>query len=254
MRSTKKYWLFLVLGIVVAAFFVGWWMATPGPIPNYEKSVQQFYKKHKTGKKGPEFTKAEQQIMADVAHQLKQRMPSPGLKVGTKAPDFTLTNAFDKPVSLYDALKKGPVVLVFYRGAWCPFCNLQLRALHKSLPHFKKYGANLITVTPQKPDKSLAQVKKDGYPFEILSDLDSKVMKAYKLYYRLPRKLVRLYKMKGLDLETFNGKGRNVLPAPGTFVIDQNGIIVAMEADTDYKKRMEPVDIVKALKKIKRPG
>ncbi|NIV31324.1 MAG: redoxin domain-containing protein, partial [Anaerolineae bacterium] len=98
--------------------------------------------------------------MQQAATELAQKLPDPGLDVGQKAPDFTLPNAFGKSVSLSEYLEKGPVVLTFYRGAWCPYCNLELHALHASLPHFERYGARLIAVTPQKPDKSLEQVKK----------------------------------------------------------------------------------------------
>ena len=116
--------------------------------------------------------------MTQAAEDLAKTMPNPGLKVGAKAPTFTLNNPYGKPVELNKMLRKGPVILVFYRGAWCPYCNLELKTLKEALPGFKKYGATIVAVTPQTPDKSLAQVTQDGYPFEILSDLDDRVMKA----------------------------------------------------------------------------
>jgi peroxiredoxin len=178
-------------------------------------------------------------------------MPSPGLRVGDKAPDFALPNATGKTVRLSEALSKGPVVLAFYRGAWCPYCNLELRALQQSLPAFKARGASLITVTPQKPDKSREEIEKEGYAFEILSDLDSAVMKKYKLFFDVPKDLSDLYKEKfGLDIAEYNGEGRTVLPVPGTLVIDRAGIVRAAYAKTDYKQRMEPAAIVAALDKI----
>lgn len=224
--------------------------STTDPVPSYQDSFNKFMDKRKTDTSGPKFSAKDKQVMEKAARQIAENLNDPGLKVGTKAPEINLSNAFGKKISLYQELKKGPVVLVFYRGAWCPFCNMQLHALNKSLPHFKKYGAQLIAVTPQKPDKSLGQVKKDGYPFEILSDLDSSTMKAYKLFFEVPKELVVLYKQKGLDLIDFNGEGRAVLPAPGTFIIDQKGIIRAMEADTNYMKRMEPAAIIAALEKL----
>ncbi len=136
------------------------------------------------------------------------------------------------------------------KALWCPFCNIHLHVLRKHLPQFQQYGAQLITITPQTPDKSADQIKKDGLPFEVLSDLDSKVMKDYKLYFELPADLVEVYKNHGLDIEAFNGQGRNVLPVPGSFVIDQNGTVQAMQAQTDYKIRMEPATIIDALKKL----
>lgn len=160
-------------------------------------------------------------IMEKASRSLVSSLPDPGIKVGEKVPDFILKNAFGNEVSSSFKLTKGPVVLVFYRGAWCPFCNMHLHALQKSLAQFKRYGAQLVTITPQTPNISAEQIKKDGYPFEVLSDLDSKVMKDYKLYYELPDELLKVYKSHGLDIEAFNGKGRKLLPVPGCFVIDK---------------------------------
>ena len=217
-------------------------------IPSYQESLNQFIEKSKSAKSP--FSEADRVVMESAAKSLAVSMPNPGIKVGEKAPDFTLSNALQKKVNLKDELKKGPVVLVFYRGAWCPFCNMHLHALQKNLPQFKKYGAQLITVTPQTPDKSAEQIKKDGYPFEVLSDLDSKVMQDYKLYFELPDDLIAVYKKHKLDIEAFNGQGRNVLPVPGSFVIDKKGFVRAMQAQTDYKVRMEPAAIIETLKKI----
>lgn len=218
-------------------------------IPSYQESFDQYMTKAKESESP--FSAADMATMKQAGANLDSEMPDPGIKAGEKAPDFTLANAFGKTITLNDELKKGPVVLVFYRGAWCPFCNMHLHALQTSLPQIKQLGARLITVTPQTPDKSAEQIKKDGYPFEVLSDLDSQVMKNYQLYFELPDDLLAVYKKHGLDIEAYNGKGRAVLPVAGTFVINQQGIVVAKHADTDYKKRMEPADIIKVLKKIK---
>lgn len=217
--------------------------------PNsYMNALNQFVENSKST---PSPLSAEEMaIMKNAAITLAKNLPDPGVKVGVKAPDFNLKNAFGKTITLKDELKKGPVILVFYRGAWCPYCNLHLHVLQKNLPEFAKYKAQLITVTPQTPDKSVEQIKKDGYPFEVLSDLDSKVMKAYKLYYELPEDLIIIYKKYGMDVEAFNGAGRNLLPVPGTFIIDTAGIVRAMHAETDYKQRMEPELIIKALQEI----
>jgi peroxiredoxin len=218
-------------------------------IPNYEQSVSWYMQKSEN-QKSP-FSISDEAVMDMAAKELAANMPEPGIKIGKKAPDFILKNAFGKEVSLIDKLEEGPVVLVFYRGAWCPFCNMHLHALQKSLFRIKKYGAQIIAITPQTPDKSAKQLKEKGYPFEVLSDLDSKVMKAYNLYFELPAKLVEVYKNHGLDIEAFNGYGRAVLPVPGTFVIDTKGVVRAMHADTDYKARMEPAAIVDALENMK---
>ncbi len=236
---------YLILLLLVSPTGIG----ATNELPSYNKSLEQHIEKSKN-EKSP-FSASDMAVMEKAGKDLASSMPVPGIKIGEKAPDFVLNNALDKPVSLKDKLQQGPVVLVFYRGAWCPFCNMHLHVLQKSLPEFQKYGAQLITITPQSPDKSVDQFKEKGYPFEVLSDLDSKVMKDYKLYFELPAELVEVYKNHGLDIEAFNGKGRNVLPVPGSFVIDTNGIVRAMHADTDYKKRMEPSAIIDALKSIK---
>ena len=225
-------------------------IAVADDLPSYKQSLDQ-YIENSSKEKSP-FSSSDTAVMENAGRDLASRMPAPGIKVGEKAPDFVLNNALGKPVSLKEELEKGPVVLVFYRGAWCPFCNMHLHVLQESLPEFKKHGAQLITITPQTPDKSVEQFKQKGYPFEVLSDLDSKVMKNYQLYFELPAELVDVYKKHGLDIEAFNGKDRNVLPVPGSFVIDTNGVVRAMHADTDYKKRMEPTAIIDALKKMQK--
>ncbi|MDR9436221.1 MAG: peroxiredoxin-like family protein [Thiohalophilus sp.] len=220
-------------------------------VPSYEQAREQFEDKRRQNAKGPKLSSEDRQIMQQAGEDLAASMPDPGLEVGAQAPDFTLPNAFGESVSLYEQLENGPVVLVFYRGAWCPYCNLQLHTLRESLPAIEAEGAQLITVTPQKPDKSLEQVKEDDYPFEILSDLDSSVMKAYNLYFEVPMELVDVYRRNfGLDLADYNGDGRYVLPVPATYIIDRDGVILAGAADVNYKERMEPAAIVEALKPL----
>lgn len=209
-----------------------------------KKSMEKMQKKRTT------WTAEDKAIMKAASDKLANDLPNPGLKAGNKAPNFALKNAFGKTIELSKELAKGPVVLVFYRGAWCPYCNLHLHALKKSLPDFEKYGAQVIAISPQSPDKSAEQVKKDGFPFEVLSDSTSKVMKDYKLYFELPRDLMTVYKEHGLDIEEFNGEGRNGLPTPGAFIIDTNGVIRTMQAEVDYKSRMAPEDILKALAQL----
>ena len=222
--------------------------------PNFRDGVNAFMDK----RSGSKIDEKDKSIMAKAAQDLKLAMPEPGLKVGEIAPDFSLLNAFGKNVKLSEQLKEGSVVLAFYRGAWCPFCNIELNALQSSLPYFKKYNATLIAVTPQKPDKSKEQLQKAEYAFEVLSDLDDSVMKSYNLYFEVPQEVHELYKNRfNFDITDYNGKDRFGLPVPGTFVIDQNGIIQAVYAETDYKKRMEPADIIRSLKVItntKYPG
>ena len=212
---------------------------------SYQQALQG-YLAESAQNKDP-FSADDRATMKKSAQALAQAMPSPGLKVGEKAPDFTLNDAYGKPVNLYQQLQRGRVVLVFYRGSWCPFCNLHLHVLSQHFRKFKDRGAQIIAITPQRPDKSLEQLKKEDFPFSILSDLDSQVMRDYRLYYQLDDDLLAVYRSHGLDIEAFNGNGRNVLPVPGTFVIDTNRTITAMQAETDYTQRMEPEAILQAL-------
>jgi len=216
----------------------------------YQQAMDQKIEKMKAKKSS--WTPQEIQMMKDASDNLAKALPNPGIQIGEKAPSFSLTNAQGEMTTLANTLKKGPVVLVFYRGAWCPYCNMQLRSLKQNLPEFKKYNAQLITITPQTPDKSAEQFEKEGFPFEVLTDTDYQVMKDYKLYFEPPQNLVALYKKHGLDLEAFNGKDRTALPVPGTFVIDTQGVVRAMKAQTDYKIRMDSVDIIKALSELEK--
>ncbi len=221
-------------------------------LPNYAEGVKEVDKQLYMGKNAIKVDENDMAVFVKASEDLAKQMPNAGLKIGEKAPDFSLKNPKGKTVKLSAILKNGPVILTFYRGAWCPYCNLQMHQLTESLPQFKKYGASIVAITPQTPDKSEAQFKKDGYPFEVLSDLDYSVIKSYKLFWEVPPEMDASYKHAfGLDIASFNGKGRLGLPIPGTLVIDKGGVIRSAFADTDYKKRMEPADILATLEKLR---
>ncbi len=249
--------IFVSIVVLFLALFTGCistTKVTEDTPPSFRDGVKAFMDK----RSGSKIDDEGKSIMMNAARNLELAMPEPGLKVGMNAPDFQLSNAFGEKVKLSECLVGGPVVLAFYRGAWCLFCNIELNALQNSLPYFEKYNASLIAVTPQKTDKSKEQFDNSEYTFEVLSDLDDSVMKAYNLYFDVPQELHELYKDRfNFDITDYNGKDRLGLPIPGTFVIDQEGIIQAAFAKTDYKKRMEPADIIKALSIItdsKSPG
>ena len=189
-------------------------------------------------------------VMKKAAEDLAAKLVNPGLSIGAKAPNFSLPNASGTTVSLQGALKSGPVVLVFYRGGWCPYCNAYLRALTKSNEIFKQTGASVLAVTPQQPDKSKEQLEKYPLPFPVLSDLDFNAIKGYQLYFELKPELHEIYKKFGIDLNEHNGQGRVALPVSATFVISRDGFIRGAEAHIDYKERMEPAKILEVLKKI----
>ncbi|GMQ87296.1 MAG: peroxiredoxin-like family protein [Gammaproteobacteria bacterium] len=169
---------------------------------------------------------------------------------GDKAPDFELSNVRGDTLNIRDALAEGPVVLSFYRGSWCPFCNLELNALQQQLPAIHECGARLIAVSPEKPDSSLTHAEKLNLEFDVLSDAGNRVAGAYGLIMTVPESMRPLYLQWGIDLPAANGDDSHQLPVPATYVIDRNGIIQAAHVDKDYTKRMEPEAIVAALKAL----
>jgi peroxiredoxin len=176
-----------------------------------------------------------------------------GLSVGDKAPTFTLPDQLGRPVSLKDRLAAGSVVLAFYRGEWCPFCNTQLRALQKVLPEIQARGASLLAISPQDPDHALSIAEKGALGFEVLSDVDQRVIKDYRLQYTAPDDLQDLIiNVFRTDLREHTADGSWRLPVPAIFVIDSAGTIRAAHVETDFRTRMEPAALLAALEQVKR--
>ena len=172
------------------------------------------------------------------------------LAVGDRAADFELPNAQGRRIRLADQLERGPVVLTFYRGAWCPFCNAQLRGLQQALPEIEAVGASLLAVSPQLSDDSRAIVDKNALTFEVLSDLNSTVASAYGITFTLPPTDQALFIEIGNDLRKGNGENRWVLPAPATFVIGSDATIRHARVDADFTSRISPDEILAALRTI----
>lgn len=170
------------------------------------------------------------------------------LKMGDTAPSFSLTNALNKTVSLTSLLKKGKVVLVFFRGGWCPYCNLQLNQLQQALDQITEAGATLVAVSPQSPDASLSLTEKSNLKFEVLSDVGNGVAKMYTTVFRHATDATAVLNGLGIDFSHFYGDDSDELPVPAAFVIDQNGkILFAKSAGGDFRDRVEPSEILKAL-------
>jgi peroxiredoxin len=172
------------------------------------------------------------------------------LKAGELAPDFTLPDAAGKPVSLSERLRDGPVVLKFYRGGWCPYCNLELRAYQQSLPELRSLGAQLIAVSPEAPDNSLSTVEKNSLAFPVLSDAGGSIAASYRLAFRLSDELKEIYRSRGRDLAQWNG-GDWTLPVPGTFVIDRSRRIALAHVDADYRSRLDPSVVLAAVRDLR---
>jgi peroxiredoxin len=171
---------------------------------------------------------------------------STALKVGQKVSALSLPNAKGEIVKLSTLWDKAPVILVFYRGGWCPYCNLELRAWQALLPQVKAVGAQLVAVSPQTPDNSLSTREKNELAFEVLSDSEMQASNAFGVAFDLPPELVDLYSSVGHDLPKTNGNGRWSLPVPATYVVGQDGVILYAHVDADYRNRAEPADVLKA--------
>ncbi|WP_431682713.1 peroxiredoxin-like family protein [Kitasatospora sp. KL5] len=173
------------------------------------------------------------------------------LTVGAKAPSFTLPSATGRGVGLAELLADGPVVLAFYRGAWCPYCNIALRSLQQHHGAIAARGARLVAVSPQLPDASLSFAEKNELAFDVLSDLGCDTAKQYGLAFDLPDDLAAVYAASGIDLDRFNAGHPRTLPVPATYVIDRAGTIRWAFVDTDYTTRAEPADILAALDRLR---
>lgn len=173
------------------------------------------------------------------------------LGVGAKAPAFELPNADGAIVRLDELLRLGPVILCFYRGGWCPYCNLELRALQQTLPEFERLGATLVAVSPATPDNSLISTEKHSLQFPVVSDRGNRVARQFGLVFTLSQELRTIYKQFGIEIPKHNGDEKYQLPIPATYLIDRDRIIRFAFVHTDYTQRAEPADLVAALRRLR---
>jgi peroxiredoxin len=168
--------------------------------------------------------------------------------VGERAPAFTLPDALGDAVSLQDLVAEGVVVLTFYRGSWCPYCNLQLNAYQEILDELDAVGARLVAVSPMTPDNSLSFAEKAGLRFTVLSDAGARVAERYGLVFALEDAYRELHRGLGIDLAALNGDDSGRLPTPATYVIDREGVVRFVHADGDYRWRLEPDALLTAVR------
>jgi peroxiredoxin len=165
------------------------------------------------------------------------------LREGDTAPDFELPDALGRPVRLADLRAKGPVIVSFYRGQWCPFCNLELRGLQRALGEVESAGATLVAISPNTPDVTMSTVEKLELEFPVLSDYDNLVAKQFNLVYEMIPENIEMYLDQDRDIGTLNGTGKWELPIPATYVIDRDGIIRYAFVDLNHRRRAEPSEI-----------
>ncbi len=170
-----------------------------------------------------------------------------GLFLASKAPDFKAKDQNGKDIKLKDLLKQGKVVVVFYRGYWCPYCNKELSRLQDSLQLIKDKGATLIAVSPEKPENISKTIEKTKADYSILYDEGMKIMKAYDVEYEMEENVVTRYRNSGLDIEKINGDNGKNLPVPAIYIIDKESTVIYRFFEPDYKKRPSVKEILSHL-------
>lgn len=189
------------------------------------------------------------QTMAEATRQLRDAgVADNSLRTGDRAPDFALPNHHGETRRLSHLLRDATVVLSFYRGGWCPYCNMELHALQQALPAIRASGAELVAVSPELPDRVAETEARHALTFDVLSDIGNQVGEAFGLVFELPEQLRPIYAKLGTDIPAYNGDRTFSLPVPATYVIDRDGVIRYHFVDVDYTRRLEPDDLLRVLR------
>lgn len=206
-------------------------------------------KKYKEGFKKKVPFEIQEKMLAATKKLEDETISKNALKKGDLAKDFNLPNAISQKVSLFDAIENNEFVIInFYRGPWCAYCNFELKALQERNTEFKELGAKLIAISPQSPDSSLSTKEKHALDFEVLSDINNKIAKEYGLVFSLEKELIPIYKSFGIDIPSHNSDDSYDLPMPATYIINKNKEIIYSFINEDYTKRSEPQDIIDVIK------
>lgn len=170
--------------------------------------------------------------------------------VGDKAPDFTLADSTGENVTLSNLLETGPVVMIWYRGEWCPYCNIYLEDIQNHSEAFKKAGAHVVAISPETPEHAVSITDKLALGYTVLSDVKSKVAEEYGVVYTLPENIAARYQ-EAFDLQGVNDDDRNVLPLSASYVIKQDGTISYAYLNADYRERAETSVLLEQVQKLK---
>jgi peroxiredoxin len=190
---------------------------------------------------------AAQTIDAGIDYVATAGLTRHALPTGQAAPNFTLPDAGGQPQTLATLLQKGPVVLTFYRGNWCPYCNVQLRAYQQILPELARYNATLVAISPQTPELTSLTASEKALAFPVLSDVGNTVARQYGLAYKVGSEVGSALRGVGIDLTAFNGTTDDELPLTATFLIGTDGVIAWAEVEANFKHRPDPTAILAAL-------
>ena len=219
-------------------------MSTQTQVSSYQEKLQEL--QSNLGKMLP---KEALEVFESDAKSLKAEHQSIlKLNVGDKAPNFSLSNAIGETRTLRSFLEKGRVVLTFYRGSWCPYCNLQLAHYQSALEEIHAAGAQLVAVSPQTPDESLNIKEKNELQFEVLSDNGNIVARQFTTVFKNGKTPIEAMKALGIDFDSHYADDSQELPVPAVFIIEKNGTISFAKAiDGDYRNRVEASEIINAL-------
>ncbi len=187
-------------------------------------------------------------IMYDSTQSLKNlKLAENAANIGDKLPDANLINHLGDTVKLYDYLKGRPTIISFYRGTWCPYCNMEIAEYNELL---QGEDVNMLAISPEKPDAVNVQMDMAALPFTVLSDVDNGLANELKLVFTLSDDLLGVYQTFNIDLEKSQGNSKNSLPIPATYIVDANGVIVKAWIDADYTVRAEPSEVISAYKAL----
>lgn len=189
-------------------------------------------------------------IFDDLKQLSKSGLVESAPNTGDTLKDFNLPNHRGEVSSLKKLKEKGPVVVTFYRGGWCPYCNLELRAYQQILQQIKAAGATLVAITPELPDESLTTSERHALEFEVLTDENSDYAREIGVVFTVAERLRPIYESFGIDLEKHNGEGQFDVPLAATYVVDVDGTIVCAVVEADYTIRAEPAEVVKVLESL----
>jgi len=190
-------------------------------------------------------------IMKNATAQITElNIPENSIQEGEIAPDFSLSDVNNEMLNLNALLENGPVVLKFYRGGWCMYCNLELRSYERAYPKLQAYNATLVAISPETQANGIKTQEKHGLSFPVLTDPENQVAKTYGLVFQMPEELRGLYEEFGIDLKESNGNEDYELPVPATFIINQEGVVVKRFVNIDYTQRMDPTEVLEVLASI----
>mgnify|MGYP005850880967 CR=1 FL=1 len=237
-------WMRLILLVGLVANLCSWGVAQQpvnGPLSRELNALSEQYAKR--------LPPAVWQVMeTGIAEVGQSDVMQQAKRTGDAAPDFMLPSAQGPYVRLSERLAQGPVVLVWYRGGWCPYCNRQLAAWQGMLHELNVAGGQLLALCPDLPDSTMSTAERQGLAFPVLSDTGSVVARSYGLVYTMPEAVAQLY--KGMNLPAYTGHNRMELPLSATYLIDSQGVIRYAHVEADYRQRAEPDEVIRQLRQL----